>query len=218
MSLDEVIAIADAVDPRFRAVVLTGAWAGLRFEEIQGLRRSNVILEAVDLTEPTVRVREVLVEVGGELHPQIPKTKGAIRDVPIPSGLVTALTSHIEAGFAQPDADGLLFTAHGGGPLRRSNFAARVLGPAALEATGRWMSPHDLRRSCGSMLIAAGVDPVAAAAMLGDRVETFLTHYAGLYPGSLKLAVHRFSQFLSNDDQETEAVLGGAAGGLEAAG
>ena len=49
---DEVWALADAIEPRFRALVLVTAFVGLRWEELAMLRRADV-----DLEERTVAVR-----------------------------------------------------------------------------------------------------------------------------------------------------------------
>jgi hypothetical protein len=54
----EVAALADAIDQRYRALVLVGAYGGLRIGELAGLRRSRV-----DLLRGTVQVAEIVVEV-----------------------------------------------------------------------------------------------------------------------------------------------------------
>ena len=210
-------AVADQaakVDERFRAPVLAGAWAGLRPEELSGLRRHRVFLEPADLLVPRIEVREVLVEVGGRLHHQVPKTNGSASDVPIPHELVDMLRAHIDA-FSQAGDDGLVFTAARGGPLRRNNFGKRVLGPAAERAIGKWISPHDLRRSYGALLIEAGMHVVAVSRLMRhDRIETTLRHYAGLLEGGERRAVERFSRFLSG----AESDMDGAPRGLGATG
>ena len=40
----EVATLADAIDPRYRALVLVGAYCGLRFGELAGLKRDRVDL------------------------------------------------------------------------------------------------------------------------------------------------------------------------------
>lgn len=214
LSREEMFAIADAVPPKFRALVLTCCMAGLRPEEAAGLRWPNVVLDSVDLAGPRIRVEEVLSEVG-KLHHRGTKT-GNQRVVEITPELVAVLTAHLEA-FG-PGPGGLVFTSIQGAPLRRNNFGKRVLGPTAVRVIGKWISPHDLRRSCGSLLIAAGVDPVSAAAILGDTVETFLAHYAGLYEGGMRVALERFSAFLQEAESGADFDVDGAQRGHEAAG
>lgn len=218
LTKDEVMAVADAVPERFRVVVLTGGLAGLRFEEITGLRRDR-ILAPIDLVPRwRIRVDEVIVEVGGRLYRQVPKSRAAVRDVPIPDDeLAPELERHL-GKFSQPGPDGLVFTAAKGGPLRRNNFAKRVLGPAADRAIGKWISPHDLRRSYGALLIEAGVNLVAVQALMGhEDVKTTLTHYSALLEGGEVAAINRFSAFLKGASYAAETGLSGAERGLSAA-
>jgi Phage integrase, N-terminal SAM-like domain len=56
----EVATLADVIDRRYRALVLVGAYGGLRIGELAGLRRSRV-----DLLRGTVQVAEIMVEVQG---------------------------------------------------------------------------------------------------------------------------------------------------------
>jgi site-specific recombinase XerC len=56
----QVAALADAIAPRYRALVLVGAYGGLRIGELAGLRRSRV-----DLLRGTVQVAEMVVEARG---------------------------------------------------------------------------------------------------------------------------------------------------------
>jgi integrase len=54
--------LADAIGERYRALVLVGAYGGLRIGELAGLRRRGV-----DLLRGRVDVAEIVVEVRGEL-------------------------------------------------------------------------------------------------------------------------------------------------------
>jgi integrase len=58
----EVARLADAIGPRYRALVLLGAYGGLRIGELAGLRRSRV-----DLLRGTADIAEIVVEVRGQL-------------------------------------------------------------------------------------------------------------------------------------------------------
>lgn len=59
----EVARLADAIGPRYRALVLLGAYGGLRMGELAGLRRGRV-----DLLRATVDIAEIVVEVRGQLY------------------------------------------------------------------------------------------------------------------------------------------------------
>jgi hypothetical protein len=54
--------LADAIDPPYRALVLLGAYCGLRLGEMLALRRSRVVL-----LHRRVEVVATLYEIGGEL-------------------------------------------------------------------------------------------------------------------------------------------------------
>src|SRR5918995_2852702 len=56
----EVGTLADAIHPRYRALVLLGAYGGLRIGGVAGRRRHRV-----DLLRGIVQVAEIVVEVGG---------------------------------------------------------------------------------------------------------------------------------------------------------
>jgi integrase len=59
----QVARLADAIGPRYRALVLLGAYGGLRMGELAGLRRGRV-----DLLRGTVDIAEIVVEVHGQLY------------------------------------------------------------------------------------------------------------------------------------------------------
>jgi hypothetical protein len=65
----EVAWLADVIGARYRALVLLGAYGGLRIGELAGLRRRRV-----DLLRGRVDVAEIVVEVRGDLYMGPPKT------------------------------------------------------------------------------------------------------------------------------------------------
>ncbi|NND01695.1 MAG: site-specific integrase, partial [Acidimicrobiia bacterium] len=118
----EIETLADAIDVRYRAMVLTAGYSGLRFGELAALRT-----ERFDALRKTVRVEESLSEVRGEFAFKAPKSEASRRSVSVPGLLVEELAQHL-ARFS--DGSGLLFTAPTGGPIRRTNFRRRIWGPA----------------------------------------------------------------------------------------
>jgi integrase len=115
----EVETLAAAGQPRYRALVLVGTYGGLRFGELAALRRSRV-----DILRGRVTVAETLMDVGNELTFGPPKTRSALRTVPLPRLVVAALDHHLSR-FTAAGCDALVFTGAQGGPLRRSRFRAR---------------------------------------------------------------------------------------------
>jgi integrase len=79
--------------PEFRALILLGAFGGLRIGEMAGLRRGRVDLEA-----GTVQVIEVITEPKGRPHFGPPKTGAGRRMVGLPRFVVDALAERLAAG------------------------------------------------------------------------------------------------------------------------
>jgi integrase len=172
---DEVARLADAVEPRYRGIVLVGAYGGMRAGEMFGLRA-----ERVDVLHATVDVAEVLVEVNGHHHLGPPKTRAGRRRVPLPRFVVDAITEHV-GGLAPKE---LVFPAPRGGPVRASLFRRRVWHPAVKAAGLTPLRVHDLRHSAISLWIAAGASPKEIAARAGHTsVATVLDRYGHLYAG-----------------------------------
>ena len=114
----QVAALADAIDPCHRALILVAAYGGLRWGELVGLR-----VKRVDLLHGRVTAAEQVAEVNGQLIPGPPKTEAGHRTVTLPAVAAVALAEHL-ANFAEPGPEGLVFPARQGGYLRRSTSAA----------------------------------------------------------------------------------------------
>ncbi len=160
----QVKALLDAVrDHPYEAFFTLAVLHGLRYGELAGLAWG-----AVDLRKGVVHVRQALSEDPRTGHCEFvaPKTEASRREIPLSKLAIDALRKH-RAGRLTP-RDLLVFTAPGGGPLRRSNFHRRVWQPiktkAQLPANLRL---HDLRHACASTLLASGQDVPTVAATLG---------------------------------------------------
>jgi integrase len=116
LAVAELDALADATDPRYAPLIVCGAYTGLRWGELAGLKAKYVDLDTGRLT-----VTEVLYEVGGRLGFKDPKTQAARRTITLPRVVREVLGEYMAAYPVV--GDGLIFTDTAGGPLRRSNFA-----------------------------------------------------------------------------------------------
>jgi integrase len=173
----EVARLADAIDPRYRALVLLGAYGGLRIGELAGLTRRRV-----HLLRGTVEVVEIAVEVGGHIHSGPPKTRASRRTVGLPRVVVGELERHL-AAYVEAEPTAAVFTAPQGGPLRLSTFRSRIWRPATAAAALEGLRIHDLRHTAVALWIAAGASPKEVAARAGHTsVKTVLDVYGGLYP------------------------------------
>lgn len=185
----EAVTLAETIDERYRAFVVVGAYAGLRFGELAALRWSRV-----DLMHRNLQVAETVVEVRGKHHYGPPKTRAGRRRVPLPRVAVDALTTHqAEHGY---DADALVFPAPNGGTIRASLWRRRIWQPATVAAglgtlkkVGKsehyeGLRVHDLRHTAVALWIAAGASPVEVAGRAGHTsVSVVLDRYGHLLPG-----------------------------------
>jgi integrase len=191
LSPNEVSTLTAAMDKRYQALVLVGAYCGLRFGEIVGLKRDRV-----NLLHKRIEVLEIVTEVKGTHYTGPPKTRAGRRSVPMPKVVADALTEHLKTYD-----DEFVFAAPQGGPLRASLFRRRFWQPACVAAGVGEMVPtdpddedsrkryvglrlHDLRHTAVALWIAAGASPNEVAARAGhSSVVTVLDRYGHLLPG-----------------------------------
>jgi integrase len=175
LSPAEVWKLADAIDPEYRALILLGAFGGLRIGEMAGLRRGRV-----DLDAGTVQVIEVITEPKGQLYFGPPKTSARRRMVGLPRFVVDALAERM-AGPGSPEE--LVFAGPQGGALRVTLFRRRFWLPATRAAELDGLRIHDLRHTAVALWIAAGANPNEVAAWAGHASVSFtLDRYGHLYP------------------------------------
>jgi integrase len=186
LSEDEVRKLCAAATPRYRPVLVTLAWTGLRVSEALGLRWSDIDFEGKE-----VRVTFQLADDGTLKRL---KTKTSSRSLPLLPVLAETLKEHrkeqFRLGIAGPDH--LVFTTATGKPLDRHNvYNQGVL--AAAEKAGlhpegeQKLTTHDLRRTFISHLILGlNLDPVRVAKIAGhSNVSVTLNTYADEFDKAL---------------------------------
>jgi hypothetical protein len=155
LSPGQVAAIATAMPPRYRALVLAAAWSGLRQGELLALTRADLDLAV----EPAVvRVRRgVRRSDAGTVEAGLPKTAASVRTVSLPRPLADALAAHLEAFV--PDHPGAPVFATSRGTLpARSNLNTTFR--RALDAAGApQVRFHDLRHVAQVFAAEAGATP-----------------------------------------------------------
>lgn len=160
---DTVLVIADAIDPRYRALVLLSAFGALRTGELLGLCRHHV-----DLLHAQVSVRQQAQEVTGTGRVvDGPKSEAGYRKVVVPRFVVDALDEHM-AEYSQAGPDGLVFTGPEGGVLYR-NALSRAWR-AALEKVGLshlGLHLHDLRHHGATLAARSGITTKELMVRLG---------------------------------------------------
>jgi integrase len=190
---DEVRRIGDEVPERYRALVYTLSFAGIRIGEAAALRMKNL-----DLRAGTIRVTENSVEVDGKKILGPPKTTRSIRTVDISPGLVAILKEHVAAFAAPLHADGLVFQNEHGNVVVQSNFR-RVFQSAArrggIEPTPR---VHDLRHTAASFMARAGFTMLEAAQQLGHSTTAMTERYLHVFPDARQAKVGRLDELLGH--------------------
>jgi integrase len=184
---EEIKLLAEAIDERYRVMVLAAAYSGLRFGELCALR-----VNRFDPLRRTLRVEESLAEVRSQFIFKAPKSEPSRRTVSLPGFLVEELAQHLAT---YPDNSGLIFTAQGGGPIRRTNLRRRIWLPAVAASVGESCTFHDLRHSHAALLIAQGEHPKVIQARLGHAsIKTTLDTYGHLFDGLDEAAADRLDE------------------------
>lgn len=161
----EIAALADAITPRFRALVLMASWCSLRSGELLALRRSDL-----NLPNGTVRIERVLSQLqkgGLEIGP--PKTKAGKRTVGIPPHIVKELAQHLRQ-FVDLEMDALVFTGVKGGPVRKCVLQTEW-SKARTKVGLVHFHFHDLRHSGNTWAAATGASTKELMARMGHADE-----------------------------------------------
>ena len=156
----EVYALADAVGPEHRLVVLLACFAGLRLGELQALRRRHVDLDsaALRIVEQTLVLRDGTHLTGP------PKTDAGLRVIAIPESVVDELRKHLVTVPEHPDA--LVFGRPGGRPFRRATlYTAWHAATKRLGMEGFHI--HDLRHTGNTLAAATGASTKELMARMG---------------------------------------------------
>ncbi len=190
LTLIEVRALAEGIDPRWRAMVFTGALCGLRFGEVASLQVASLDLEGKSLTVTTT-----LSDVSGEpLRLAPPKTKASRRRISLPQFMIDEFEMHL-AGHS---GSGFVFQAPRGGPIRRTTWQRRVWLPAVGATVGEPLRFHDLRHTHVALLIDQGEHPKAIQTRLGHAsITTTMDRYGHLFEGTDQAVAARLDAVLT---------------------
>jgi integrase len=192
LSQTEVERLVAELPPRDRALVLVGAYAGLRWGEAAGLRRHDI--------DP-LRSRIKVVGTAVELHGRItldnePKTTRSKRTIPVARAVMRRIEQHLD-DYVETSSDSLVFTAPAGGPLFRA-WGQNTLQPALRRAGLAGITFHGLRHSFVAIMVAAGCNVREVSEWAGHNSVAFtLTRYGGLFDDGTDAAIDRLDALLS---------------------
>ena len=202
LDVDEIETLAAAADPRYRALVLTAAYTGLRWGEAAGLE-----VGGLDLLRRRLTVTQALSDVAGELTVGPPKTAAARRTITMPAFLADELGTHL--GRFRSGSSDFVFTSREDTPLRRTNFRRRDWLPAVRSSVGEPCRFHDLRHSHVALLIVANEHPKVIAQRLGHAsIRTTLDVYGHLFDGLDQAAADRLDALRSGSSVSDSRPIG----------
>jgi integrase len=194
---EQALAVADnaarlpAGGPSDAVMIVLAAWTGARWGEITGLQRHNTFVEDDD-NNGSIKIAPrvgALIESSHGLELGPPKTPESARRISLPPSLTRLLRAHL-ASHDHPH----VFLSARGEWHRRSNFARRVLRPAAdgtqhqarpavaLSPAKPGLTFHGLRHGHKTWMIADQIPEVAQSRRLGhlleDKIQETYSHVA----------------------------------------
>ena len=147
----------------YAPLLRTALYTGLRLGELLGLQWQDL-----DLHEGVLHVRRQYTRLG-EYAP--PKTKAALRRIPLSDEMVRHLAALKLRSHHSNDADPV-FAARNGKPLGRRNASRRGFEAAAAHAGIEGVSFHSMRHAFASRMIDRGISSTVLAALMGHESST----------------------------------------------
>ena len=145
-TLDDVVAMINALDEPAATIVVVAAFSGLRKSEIQGLRWDDMKDDELHVRSSAWRPTHVIEE-----------TKTLASKAPVP--IIPQLAKYLEAHRDGSPSDGFIFTGPKmARPLDLHNLANRVIHPTLKKENIPWCGWHGFRRGLATTLYKLGVD------------------------------------------------------------
>src|SRR6266540_1075058 len=179
----ELARLFAACPRRYRPLLLTSAYTGMRLSEVLGLSWDDV-----DFAAGVIHVRHQLARGrrGVPPHRIPPKTRASVREIPLLPQLAEVLRQHKRGSQFTSDSD-YVFATRNGTAFLHHNVSKRVLRRAAtgagLDRPGRRVRFHDLRHTFAShLIIDIRLDVVQVSRILGHaRTSMTLDTYTHLF-------------------------------------
>jgi integrase len=175
MTIEQLNAVVQAMEDRYRAMVVLGSWCSMRIGEILALTRADI-----DLEDGTVSVNKSAWELGNRqrmVGP--PKTAAGVRVMFIPPHVRGLVAEHLSE-FTGPVVEDLVFVGIKGQPVRRATVYTawhRALGKAELGKGAPEFRFHDLRHTGATLAAGAGASTRELMARLGHASSAASLRY-----------------------------------------
>jgi integrase len=198
-TIEQVYALADRIEPRYRALVLTATFTSLRLGELRALTRRRL-----DLLHGTVHVVEQMSELKhGELVVGPPKSEAGKRPVSIPPALIPELEAHL-GRWLHLGPTGSSSAAPGDQPIRRASLysawrrAVRAIGLEELRF-------HDLRHTGNTLAASTGASTRELMVRMGHASPRAALIYQHATEGRDKAIAEALSDQISRAVEEAVA-------------
>lgn len=182
----------DPTDSRYLDIFIVLLGTGLRISEFAALT-----LKDIDFAKNLIHINKQIVWVNKAIKVTAPKTKAAYRDIPMTDDVRMAITSLLERrkrnkldvmvdGYV-----GFLYVGCNGKPKKHTEFSdmfRRVLRRynASNDVLIEQCTPHTLRHTFATKLVAAGVDIKTATRLMGHtNASVLLDVYADVVESKL---------------------------------
>jgi len=201
------LAAAKELGPQAAAFYTLALETGWRKAELCGLK-----WEKADLEAGTITLMEQLTKTGNKAE-WGPLKSGKPRTIDLSPETVALLKKHkahqgeIKLANRKHYHDhGLIFAKQWedvqkkydtlGDPLQMNNLGQREYARIIKAAGVRRIKFHGLRHTCATLMLQAGVPPVAVAERLGHKVHTLLTTYAHALPSMQQEAAKKMASII----------------------
>ncbi len=189
-SLQEVMALIDAVRPDFRNYLTVRFFTGMRSGEIDGLQ-----WEDVDTANGIITVRRSWVL--GKFVPT--KTDGSRRTILMSSIVRRAFEDQKRATGSQ---NTFVFRSADGQPIRHGNFRTRVWIPLLKYLGYKMRTPYHTRHTAATLWLAAGESPEWIAKQLGhSSTEMLFRVYSNYVPNLTRQDGSAFERLLQHEQK-----------------
>jgi integrase len=173
---EEVSALIDTINPRFRFLVFIMGNAALRCGEAIKLRRSDMRLREVEgIRQWEVSVTKSIAWIKGKPVETDPKSAAGIRTVTLHPDLSPFIEAHLAT--LEPDGDPLLSVNGEGGHVRHDVFTNSFRRAVKKVGADPRLTPHSLRHCAASEYHRAGANFAELKRFLGDSSDSVVTRY-----------------------------------------
>ena len=196
---DELNRLIEAATPGlYQTIIMTIALTGIRHGEALGLQWGDIDLEVGKIT-----IRRTWPNIYRDNEPvfYIPKSKNAVREIPIPPELISALKKwKLSCPVSKWD---LVFPKKDGRPRDRKTILSCGFYPAHRRAKIKKLDIHALRHSYASILLAHSTPITEVSAYLGHaNPQITLQVYSHWLPRTKTDSISKLAEAIFNSGKK----------------